>query len=84
MGITIWRLLSVTGLGFSWQYPSHGRDIQPAAVGATLGAADPGTVGGQLGCCSNGNAFPDIGIAAGADFYVRNFKRYAKGLKPIG
>ena len=25
-----------------------------------------------------------IGIAAGADFYVRNFKRYAKGLKPIG
>ncbi len=23
-------------------------------------------------------------IAAGADFYVRNFKRYAKGLKPIG
>jgi carbonic anhydrase/acetyltransferase-like protein (isoleucine patch superfamily) len=24
------------------------------------------------------------GIAAGADFYVRNFKRYAKGLKPIG
>ncbi len=25
-----------------------------------------------------------VGIAAGADFYVRNFKRYAKGLKPIG
>ncbi len=25
-----------------------------------------------------------IGIAAGAEFYVRNFKRYAKGLKPIG
>ncbi len=25
-----------------------------------------------------------IGIAAGADFYVRNFKRYAKGLKAIG
>jgi len=25
-----------------------------------------------------------IGIAAGADFYVRNFKRFAKGLKPIG
>jgi carbonic anhydrase/acetyltransferase-like protein (isoleucine patch superfamily) len=25
-----------------------------------------------------------IGIAAGADFYVRNFKRYAKGLKQIG
>jgi carbonic anhydrase/acetyltransferase-like protein (isoleucine patch superfamily) len=24
------------------------------------------------------------GIAAGADFYVRNFKRYAKGLKSIG
>jgi carbonic anhydrase/acetyltransferase-like protein (isoleucine patch superfamily) len=24
------------------------------------------------------------GIAAGADFYVRNFKRYAKGLKPLG
>jgi carbonic anhydrase/acetyltransferase-like protein (isoleucine patch superfamily) len=24
------------------------------------------------------------GIAAGADIYVRNFKRYAKGLKPIG
>ena len=23
-------------------------------------------------------------IAGGADFYVRNFKRYAKGLKPIG
>jgi len=23
-------------------------------------------------------------IAAGAEFYVRNFKRYAKGLKPIG
>ena len=23
-------------------------------------------------------------IAAGADFYVRNFKRYAKGLKPVG
>jgi len=23
-------------------------------------------------------------IAAGADFYVRNFKRYAAGLKPIG
>lgn len=23
-------------------------------------------------------------IAAGADFYVRNFKRYAKGMKPIG
>ncbi len=23
-------------------------------------------------------------IAAGADFYVRNFKRYAKGLQPIG
>ncbi len=25
-----------------------------------------------------------VAIAAGADFYVRNFKRYAKGLKPIG
>jgi carbonic anhydrase/acetyltransferase-like protein (isoleucine patch superfamily) len=25
-----------------------------------------------------------LGIAAGADFYVRNFKRYATGLKPIG
>ncbi len=25
-----------------------------------------------------------VGIAAGADFYVRNFKRYANGLKPIG
>jgi carbonic anhydrase/acetyltransferase-like protein (isoleucine patch superfamily) len=25
-----------------------------------------------------------IGIAAGAEFYVRNFKRYAKGLKEIG
>ncbi len=25
-----------------------------------------------------------VGIAAGADFYVSNFKRYAKGLKPIG
>jgi carbonic anhydrase/acetyltransferase-like protein (isoleucine patch superfamily) len=25
-----------------------------------------------------------VGIAAGADFYVRNFKRYAKGLRPIG
>ena len=25
-----------------------------------------------------------VGIAAGAEFYVRNFKRYAKGLKPIG
>jgi carbonic anhydrase/acetyltransferase-like protein (isoleucine patch superfamily) len=25
-----------------------------------------------------------IAIAAGAEFYVRNFKRYAKGLKPIG
>ncbi len=25
-----------------------------------------------------------IGIAAGAEFYVRNFKRYAQGLKPIG
>jgi carbonic anhydrase/acetyltransferase-like protein (isoleucine patch superfamily) len=24
-----------------------------------------------------------VAIAAGADFYVRNFKRYAKGLKPI-
>ena len=24
------------------------------------------------------------GIAAGADFYVRNFKRYAKGMKPVG
>ena len=24
------------------------------------------------------------GIAAGAEFYVGNFKRYAKGLKPIG
>ncbi len=24
------------------------------------------------------------GIAAGADFYVRNFKRYARGLQPIG
>jgi carbonic anhydrase/acetyltransferase-like protein (isoleucine patch superfamily) len=24
------------------------------------------------------------GIAAGADYYVRNFKRYAKGLKPVG
>ena len=23
-------------------------------------------------------------IAAGADIYVRNFKRYAKGIKPIG
>ena len=23
-------------------------------------------------------------IAAGADFYVRNFKRFAKGLKPVG
>jgi len=23
-------------------------------------------------------------IAAGADFYVRNFKRYAKGMKPLG
>jgi carbonic anhydrase/acetyltransferase-like protein (isoleucine patch superfamily) len=23
-------------------------------------------------------------IAAGADFYVRNFKRYAKGMKPVG
>src|ERR1700677_2386154 len=23
-------------------------------------------------------------IAAGADFYVRNFKRFAKGMKPIG
>jgi carbonic anhydrase/acetyltransferase-like protein (isoleucine patch superfamily) len=25
-----------------------------------------------------------VGIAAGAEFYVGNFKRYAKGLKPIG
>ncbi|MGB7098446.1 MAG: gamma carbonic anhydrase family protein [Xanthobacteraceae bacterium] len=25
-----------------------------------------------------------VEIAAGAEFYVRNFKRYAKGLKPIG
>jgi carbonic anhydrase/acetyltransferase-like protein (isoleucine patch superfamily) len=25
-----------------------------------------------------------VGIAAGAEFYVRNFKRYAKGLKQIG
>jgi len=25
-----------------------------------------------------------LGIAAGADFYVRNFKRYATGLKTIG
>ena len=25
-----------------------------------------------------------LAIAAGAEFYVRNFKRYAKGLKPIG
>jgi carbonic anhydrase/acetyltransferase-like protein (isoleucine patch superfamily) len=25
-----------------------------------------------------------IGIAAGAEFYVRNFRRYAKGLKPMG
>ena len=25
-----------------------------------------------------------VAIAAGAEFYVRNFKRYAKGLKPIG
>jgi carbonic anhydrase/acetyltransferase-like protein (isoleucine patch superfamily) len=25
-----------------------------------------------------------IGIAAGAEYYVRNFKRYARGLKPIG
>jgi carbonic anhydrase/acetyltransferase-like protein (isoleucine patch superfamily) len=23
-------------------------------------------------------------IAAGADFYVRNYKRYAKGMKPVG
>jgi carbonic anhydrase/acetyltransferase-like protein (isoleucine patch superfamily) len=23
-------------------------------------------------------------IAAGADFYVRNFKRFAKGMKPVG
>ena len=26
----------------------------------------------------------EVGIAAGAEFYVRNFKRYANGLKPIG
>ncbi len=26
----------------------------------------------------------EVGIAAGAEFYVRNFKRYASGLKPIG
>ena len=25
-----------------------------------------------------------VAIAAGAEFYVRNFKRYAKGLNPIG
>ncbi len=25
-----------------------------------------------------------VEIAAGAEFYVRNFKRYAKGLKPVG
>ncbi|MGO9703461.1 MAG: gamma carbonic anhydrase family protein [Xanthobacteraceae bacterium] len=25
-----------------------------------------------------------VSIAAGAEFYVQNFKRYAKGLKPIG
>jgi carbonic anhydrase/acetyltransferase-like protein (isoleucine patch superfamily) len=25
-----------------------------------------------------------VGIAAGAEFYVQNFKRYAKGLKPLG
>ena len=25
-----------------------------------------------------------VAIAAGADFYVRNFKKYAKGLKPAG
>jgi carbonic anhydrase/acetyltransferase-like protein (isoleucine patch superfamily) len=24
------------------------------------------------------------GVAAGAEFYVRNFKRYVKGLKPVG
>jgi carbonic anhydrase/acetyltransferase-like protein (isoleucine patch superfamily) len=23
-------------------------------------------------------------IAAGADFYVRNYKRYASGMKPVG
>jgi len=26
----------------------------------------------------------DVAIAAGAEFYVRNYKRYAKGMKPIG
>jgi carbonic anhydrase/acetyltransferase-like protein (isoleucine patch superfamily) len=25
-----------------------------------------------------------VGIAAGSEFYVRNYKRYAKGLKPVG